>query len=387
MRLTVLSHSCIVPTNQRFYAALAAQGVHLQLIVPALWREDIQGAVRPAVRDPGLEALWQPVQVWNSGSVPLHTYRTDLRRAFYLFQPDAIYCENESYAASTIQTAIANRSSVRRPMLCRNNQNLVKRHPWPFRLAERWLLRDMACVNLVNEEAGQRLREKGYRGRLAYMPYGVDLDRYYPRETGSLRAEWGSPAFVFGYLGRLIEEKGLRVLVEAFQRFHPEEDVALVIVGDGPMRESLCVMLEHPGLRGRVRWVPAVPHAAAPELLSAFDALVLPSLTRPGWKEQFGRVLIEAAACGTPVIGSDSGEIPHLIDRLGHGLTVREGQVDALYLAMRRLREETELRDALREQGRREVAQQFDVEALAYRFKQLLDSLVATPLPGLSEAG
>jgi glycosyltransferase involved in cell wall biosynthesis len=376
MRLSVLSHSCVVDTNQQLYAALEAQGVTLQLIVPEAWRDDMAERVLRPTRWEGLRALVQPVPVHASGSVPLHVYRADLRRWLYLFQPDAVYCENESYALSTFQAALANRFSVRRPFLFRNNQNLAKQLPWPFRQAERFVLGHAACANLINAEAGQLLRAKGYKGRMAYMPYGLDPELHHPMDARELRAAWGSPGFVFGYVGRLVEEKGLRVLLEAFARLHPESDAALVVLGDGPLRGELAQRVASPPLAGRVRWLPAVPHREVPRYLSALDVLVLPSLTRPGWKEQFGRVIIEAAACGTPVIGSDSGEIPHLITRLGAGLVVPEGQPEPLARAMAQLQADPVHMLALRERGRREVVQQFAHDALAYRFRQLLESLV-----------
>jgi glycosyltransferase involved in cell wall biosynthesis len=386
MRLTVISHSCVIETNQHFYAALTNLGVLLQLIVPALWKEDIQGQVREAQRLAELEAVWTTAPVWQSGSVPLHAYRLNLRRQFYLFQPDAIYCENESYALSTFQAALSNRLSLRRPFFFRNNQNVKKALPTPFRQAEQFVLREAACANLVSEEAGQRLREKGYKGRMAYMPYGVDCVRYQPQDARELRQAWRHPGFVFGYMGRLIPEKGLSVLLEAFRRFHPEEDLALVICGDGPWREALQAQAEHPSLRGRVYFQGAIAHADAPRFLSALDVLVLPSLTMPHWKEQFGRVLIEAAACGTPVIGSDSGEIPHIIRRLGHGVIVAEGDVEDLYRAMRRLLEQPALVEEMREMGRREVVQQYGQDVLAYRFYQLLGSVIDAQRRGMDAA-
>ena len=66
-------------------------------------------------------------------------------------------------------------------------------------------------------------------------------------------------------------------------------------------------------ISGQVLQIGFVPHEETPRYLAAFDLLVLPSETQPNWKEQFGRVIVEALACGVPVIGSDSGEIPNLV--------------------------------------------------------------------------
>lgn len=377
MRLSVVSHSCVIDTNQAMFAAMEALGVTLQLIVPAQWRGDLAGQLAPPQRWEGLEAPLTPVPVAMPGRVPLHAYTRSLARHFYLFQPDAIYVENESYAVSTFQTALANRLSVRRPLLFRNNQNLFKRYPPPFGLAERFVLGQAACANVVNEEAGRVLRDKGFKGRVAYLPYGVDPDFYHPHDARALRETLGLKGTVFGYAGRLVEEKGIRLLLEAFKRFHLEEDVALLVIGDGPLRAHVEAVFATPPFAGRARLLPVVPHREMPLHLSAMHALLLPSLTRPRWKEQFGRVIIEAMACGVPVIGSDSGEIPHLVARLGGGLVAPEGDADALFAAMQRLREAPELYDTLRERGRREVEEQYAYSALAYRFVQLLEAVTA----------
>jgi glycosyltransferase involved in cell wall biosynthesis len=376
MRLTVLSHSSVVDTNQQLFAEMERQGVVLQLLVPGEWKGDLTGKPMAPQRWEGLQADPVPLPVVMPGAVPLHAYRESLGRHFYLFQPDAIYVENESYAVSTFQAALANKLSVRRPLLFRNNQNLFKRYPFPFNMAERYVLDRAACANVVNEEAGAVLRQKGYKGRIANMPYGVDPNFYAPLDARALRQSLGLTGMVFGYLGRLVEEKGVLKLIEAFSRFHPEEDVSLLIIGDGPLAPEVAARLRAPGLAGRTRLLPVVPHREVPIHLSAMDALVLPSETRPQWKEQFGRVLIEALACGVPVIGSHSGEIPHLIERLGGGLIVPESDVAALHDAMRRMVETPGLHDALRERGRTEVVDQYAYGALAYRFRQLLDSVV-----------
>ncbi|HEY9720807.1 MAG TPA: glycosyltransferase [Oscillatoriaceae cyanobacterium] len=377
MRLSVVSHSCVIDTNQAMFAAMEALGVTLQLIVPAQWRGDLSGRLAPPQRWEGLDAPLTPVPVAMPGRVPLHAYTRSLGRHFYLFQPDAIYVENESYAVSTFQSALANRLTLRRPLLFRNNQNLVKRYPPPFGWAERFVLSEAACANVVNEEAGRVLRDKGYKGRVAYLPYGVDPDFHRPHDARELRKALGLQGTVFGYAGRLVEEKGIRAMLEAFRRFHLEEDVSLLVIGDGPLRGLVETTFATPPFAGRARWLPVVPHREMPLHLSAMHALLLPSLTRPRWKEQFGRVIIEAMACGVPVIGSDSGEIPHLIARLQGGLVVPEGSADALFAAMQRLREAPELYDTLREQGRREVEEQYAYQALAYRFVQLLEAVTA----------
>jgi glycosyltransferase involved in cell wall biosynthesis len=107
--------------------------------------------------------------------------------------------------------------------------------------------------------------------------------------------------------------------------------------------------------QARYRMLGAVSHDRVGSLLSAVDVVVLPSRTTRRWKEQFGRILVEAMACGAAVVGSNSGEIPHLIGRSGGGLVFPEGNVSELAACLRRLLSEPELLEEFRNRGRRYV--------------------------------
>jgi glycosyltransferase involved in cell wall biosynthesis len=111
----------------------------------------------------------------------------------------------------------------------------------------------------------------------------------------------------------------------------------LVLIGTGAFEGELRELLKSKGLSDRVTFQGYVPHEETPKYLSAFDVLVLPSETQPNWKEQFGRVIPEALACGAAVIGSDSGEIPNLIRTSGGGLVFPERNPEAFANALRTL--------------------------------------------------
>jgi glycosyltransferase involved in cell wall biosynthesis len=120
-----------------------------------------------------------------------------------------------------------------------------------------------------------------------------------------------------------------------------------------------------------------VPHERAADVYSRCDAVVVPSQTTPRWREQFGRVVIEALACGVPVLASDSGELPALVSRTGGGWTFPEGdsaslarQIDTLA----RDRGELKRRGAA---GRVAVEREFDLDALADRFADVVAEAVA----------
>jgi glycosyltransferase involved in cell wall biosynthesis len=93
------------------------------------------------------------------------------------------------------------------------------------------------------------------------------------------------------------------------------------------------------------------------------DVLVLPSISRPNWKEQFGRVLVEAMACGVPVVGSTCGEIPNVVGDAG--LLFPEGDVAGLRDCLARLQADAELGARLAEAGRARVAERFTQQRIA----------------------
>jgi glycosyltransferase involved in cell wall biosynthesis len=97
--------------------------------------------------------------------------------------------------------------------------------------------------------------------------------------------------------------------------------------------------------------------------MQQLDALVLPSRTTPSWREQFGRVLVEAMSCEVPVVGSSSGEIPHVIG--GAGLVFPEGNPPALANALRLLLHDERLRRELGRRGRARVLAHYTQAALA----------------------
>jgi glycosyltransferase involved in cell wall biosynthesis len=150
----------------------------------------------------------------------------------------------------------------------------------------------------------------------------------------------------------------------------------LIVVGSGPYEAEFDAIAQNLQLQQRIQRLGYVPHVEAPLYLSAFDLLVLPSETRPNWKEQFGRVIIEAIACGTPVLGSDSGEIPYLLQATGGGLIFPEGQPDALAEKLQQLILNSSLRSQFVEQSRPIVLQNYTNSSLAQHFAQTIEQAV-----------
>ncbi|NIP58378.1 MAG: glycosyltransferase [Gemmatimonadetes bacterium] len=209
------------------------------------------------------------------------------------------------------------------------------------------------------------LRDTGYRGPLAVIPqFGIDPERFRPDEGARTRTRkklgLGCDDFVVGFAGRLVPEKGVEALLDAASA---TEGTTVVFIGEGPLREALESRARSGKDGVRARFVGRVPSPAIPRWLNGLDALVLPSRDAPRWSEQFGRVLVEAMACGVPVVGTDSGEIPRVIGDAG--VVVAGAGARALAGALRSLRDDPGRRRALGEAGRRRALERFTNDRIA----------------------
>jgi glycosyltransferase involved in cell wall biosynthesis len=378
MKLLVVSHPCANPINQQFFAEVESlSGWELIIIVPSNWRSEY-GIVHGVVRWPGLRGQLIGVPVYNSGNIPLHAYRTLWTSLLKLEMPDVIYVHHESHAFATAQIYLANRLSIKQPIGFYSAKNILKRYPPPFEQIERAVLRCSSFAFPVSHDAEEVLREKGYQGASTILPLGIDPNVYNPRQGGQElrhRLRGSVDEVVIGYLGRIVEEKGLATLLRALSKLK-EVRWSLVVVGAGPYEADFERLAHELGLSQRIQRVGYIPHEDAPLYLSAFDLLVLPSETRPNSREQFGRVIIEALACGTPTVGSDSGEIPRLLQATGGGLIFPEGRADALARQIRRLIMDAALRQELASKGRASVLANYTNRSLARRFVQAIEYVV-----------
>jgi glycosyltransferase involved in cell wall biosynthesis len=367
MRVAILSKALVAGAYQRKLEEIARLGVELTALVPESWREPRVGEQRLERRYTAgytLEAL--PIAL--NGHHHVHFYPT-LGRALRRLRPEVLHVDEESFNLATFQ---AMRLGVRLGARCcfYNYANIERSYPPPFSLFERYSFRHAAHALACNQEAAAIIRRHGYRGPLTIVPqFGVDPELFAPAASRPP----GPPAFTVGYLGRLVPEKGILDLVEAFAGLGG--DTRLRLVGDGSQRPAIEARFAALGLQGRAAILPAVGSTAVPEALRHLDALVLPSRTTPSWKEQFGRVLIEAMSCGVPVVGSSSGEIPHVIGEAG--LVFPEGDVAALRERLARLAGDPELRRDLAARGRARVLAHYTQAAVAARHVEVYRAMLA----------
>ena len=366
MRVLIVSKVLVFAAYQRKLEEIAAYpDIDLTLVVPQRW--DGQRYESGFLR--GYRTIVQPIRFDGKFHV---FYFPTLGRILRQLRPDVVHVDEEPY---NLATALATRQAVAvgaRPLFF-TWQNLPRRYPPPFRWFEQYVYRHSRHAIAGNAEAVDVLRGKGYRGPASVIPqFGVDPDIFVPGPPVSC-----GPArpFTIGSLSRLTPEKGVDILLRAVAQL--PGDWRLRFVGNGPLRDTIPVRARSLGIGDRVTVEPSVPSTEVPARLRELDVLVLPSLTTPAWKEQFGRVLTEAMACEIPVVGSDSGEIPRVIG--DGGLVVPEGNARALTDALRTLVHAPALRRDLGQRGRARVLERFTHASVAERTVQVYRQVMAEP--------
>lgn len=356
MRVLMISRPCLIGAYQRKLEEIARfPEVELMVVVPTSWREGGRILRLERAYTAGYMLAVEPIAF--NGSFHLHIYPY-LGRRLRAFAPDVVHMDEEPYNLATFHALrLAKRAGAR--ALWFSWQNLNRRYPLPFRLMEQHNLRCADYAIVGSSGAAAVWRAKGYAGPLAVIPqFGVDPDLFAPSPG---RAADG--AFVVGYVGRLVPEKGVDLLLEALAGL--KGAWRLAIVGAGPERGRLEALARRVGAMERVSFEGALPSLQMPLLYRKLDVLVLPSRSRPNWIEQFGRVLVEAMACGVPVVGSSCGEIPHVVGDAG--LIFPEGDVEALQGRLALLMENPALRAELAARGRERVLRCFTQDQVAAR--------------------
>ena len=215
------------------------------------------------------------------------------------------------------------------------------------------------------------------RGRI--LTLAVDTSVFRPVDDSrrsSVQRSLGLQFPVIGYSGRLTEDKGLNILMKAMEQIGGDRAWSLLLLGGGPQEQMILEWAKARGWDNRVRIVLA-RHDEVPSYLGAMDLLVAPSQTTGHWKEQFGRMLIEAFACGVPVIGSDSGEIPYVIGEAGR--VVGEKDVTGWAAAIVDLLDRPDLRADLARKGLSRC-QHFNVTTLAREYRAFYRWLAEQPV-------
>ena len=387
MNVLFISHSSVVDVYQDKLRYLGRRpDVNLSVLLPSVYREGTR-LVEAWEGSGEYKVIKRPTLAGRYGRQNMYLFM-GLPGVIAMAQPDIIHIEEEPSSLVTRQIIrCARRQAPQARIVLFTWQNLVYDYSTfsPFKpqryiqpRVERFVLKKLDFLIGGNQEALEIFSEKGCAAPQALIPqYGVDPRRFGRRPANpALKAKHNLRGKVIGYVGRMLKMKGIDTLLRALQTIDDRDDWTMLFLGSGPDKESFQALAEKLGIAARIRWVQSVPAADVVQYFNAIDMLVLPSLTTDVWKEQFGRVLIEAMMCGVPAIGSNSGEIPNVIGE--GGLIFHEGDADQLAGRVTELLDDEQKRLALGEAGVKRVEQHYTNEVIADKIYDVYRRVVNT---------
>ncbi len=337
------------------------------------------GDLEPAhlVVEPGETARIAGMPMFVTSNVHLAFWGDAVRRLMRE-RFDVVHCWDEPFNFSCTQVArLAPRDAA---FSFYSFQNIDKRYPIPFNRFERYTLARadgwVAAGKLVEDVLLPRpmYAERPHR----ILGLGVDIARFKPDELArrDVRAKYGwddgSDVPVICYLGRFTEAKGLPIMMRALEKIG--KPWRALFIGSGDLEGNVAKWAER--YPGRVAIAHNLPHAEVARYLAACDVLCAPSQTTPKWKEQFGRMLIEALACGVAIVTSDSGEIPFVVGDAG--IIVPEKDEARWYDALDRVISDPTLRASLEARGLARARERFAWPVVASGHIDFFEGIVAT---------
>ncbi len=344
-RLLVVSPPCHQPVNRAVYRELVEQhGVAVHLAVPrrlnvgGVWRDTPAGAAE------GYSLSLHEISGTHGRLQRMH----GLAELAHRWKPTHVLIDSDPASRMVLSAARACRDCK---VWALTAENLPARSAREFiegltafspmralapllKAALRlWVHPHVDHVFTLSQDGSRVMEQLGFRGRVTRIPLGFDPAMFRIQDAAKVaqtRRSLGLSAPTVAYFGRLTPEKGIHLLLDALAQIRDRPwQLLLDRFADYPTPyvESLTARIQSLSLEERVVFFDA-RHEQMPDFMNAADIVVLPSISTPRWKEQYGRVLPEAMACGKLVIGSDSGAIPELVAEHGH--IVPEGDVAAL---------------------------------------------------------
>lgn len=250
-----------------------------------------------------------------------------LKETLDRIRPDAIWLQQEPNERLSLELLAHYRSKPGPSIVTAVCENVFRRRSWwtQHSYSKRWSRLDGLLATA--EESVTAIRRAGMPATVPAKTLVAGMEGP-PADvpTMDLDLETDGSDFIVGFAGRICEEKGWHLLLDAVESLPARFKVALA--GDGTQSQQLAERATRGSLKGRVAVLGVLPKQQLWSFYRAVDCLALPSMTRPKWKEQFGGVLADAMAMGLPIIGSDSGSIPEVVGPAG--LIVAEGRSELI---------------------------------------------------------
>ncbi len=372
MRVLVIGHAYSAVYNRKDKLVRLAHNPNLErlgLIVPNKWHDRMMKLDRTWKNEDFDQAYDVfAVPTLFTGSQRLHLYLPiHLYKAIRDFRPDIIHMEQEPHDWVSAQVCLLNRYVFHKKLILFTWENLDRSTNLVTRFLRKFVLSTVDHMIAGNTAAGELVRHQGYDRELAVLPqFGVDAERFRPMNVADLRGTLElNDTSVYGFIGRYTREKGIHTLIDAFEKLSAQNLPNAVLMLVSSMVPPPWLQEKVIQFGKRIRIIDSIPHEDLPRYINLFDTLILPSEESDIWKEQFGRVMIEAMACGVPVIGSSSGAIPEVIGE--YGFVFPEKDSTALTLTMQRVLTDTNSMNRLKQRVRMYILNTYTHERIAHK--------------------
>ncbi len=313
IRILSIGHSYTVALNRSILREIARdENFEVTVVSPQLFKGSLR-TIKAEAEPSGSALKFYTLPAYFTQKMHFFFYHPVKLKKILNQGYDLAHFWEEPYILAGYQLARQARKS-KVPYLFRTAQSLIKKYLFPFSYFEKKTLASTQSWVAGGRLVHQAMIKKGFPQNGRIITLAVDTNAFKPfnseqKKMGLNQLNVQGP--LLGYLGRLSEEKGLDLLMRSLiQLKHKKWN--FLIMGSGPYEEKIRDWIEKEGFKDRVI-LKLLKHDEVPKFLPLCDVLLAPSQTRPFWKEQFGRMIVEAFACGVPVFGSDSGEIPFVV--------------------------------------------------------------------------
>lgn len=356
------------------------EDIDLTLLAPRTWVENYQKISLEKIRSANYRTICGRVAFKGYENRGFY-YDLSLPRAIVKIEPRVIIMLEEPFSLFAFQTVFFARLFARNSkIIFYSSDDLSKDHrypyrpSWVYRLISTFTLKNSHYAIVVNKTAKETLICKGFKSdRITIIPWGIDRTCFKPLNRKRIRSELNISTYTIGYVGRILKLKGIQTLLEAVASMQ-QKNAQLLIIGEGPDKQFFEQLAQEMGIHNRTSFMGYIEPDKLAKYYNAMDVLVLPTLSHQKWKEHFGRVLIEAMACGTPVIGSTCGGIPEVIG--DSGLIFEEGNADSLKTKIEAILNSQSLREKLINKAMDRVEKNYTWEAFARKLHDIVVKVV-----------
>jgi len=301
-------------------------------------------------------------------------YGPSLLIDFWRFQPDIVQVFEEfsgllAFQSFVLRSLVVSNSKA----LVYSAENILHNVRPVLRPSMRYVMKRASLAFVCSHGVKDVLLQEVFPAPIEVFPLGVDTNKFYKFPVNRLKRQLKlDEKFVIGYVGRLCEFKGVFLLLDLMRRL--PEHVHLLLIGSGPEEQSLIQRADSYGIKHRVHFAGAISYKELPRYMNCIDVGIIPSLTTPYWKEQFGRVAIEFMSSEVPVIASDSGSLPEVLGEAGRLFPV--DNVQELLQSLNSFMNDHDRLIQLGQAGRKLVQQEYSIKIMSQRFVEMYYQLM-----------